>query len=206
VNWSDSHSPHLFSVLQMRPIVLNRELEVFNIGHYQRDELICQSDQVLGNDILNDIHDIVLVDIQKFDRSRSREVAEEVSALNTELIERNCPYLLIGVGRWGSLDPWLGIPVTWEQISGARAIVEAGFKDLSVEPSQGTHFFQNLNSFEVGYFTIPIENDGNYIDWSWLLSQPSQEGTFTRHLHFERPIIVKMSAHQKKGIILKPEA
>ncbi|MBN2104205.1 histidine kinase [bacterium] len=192
-------------VLQMRPIVLNRELEVFDIDDYQKNELICQSHQVLGNDIVDNIYDMVVVDNNCFNRSESVKVAEEVSTLNARLIESERPYILIGVGRWGSLDPWLGIPVAWEQISGARVIVEAGFKDFSVEPSQGTHFFQNLNSFEIGYLTIHKENDQNFINWEWLLSQPvCSEMATTRHLRFDKPIVVKMSAHQNKGIILKP--
>ena len=195
------------SVLQMRPIVLNRELEVFNNQEFRRDQLICQSNQVLGNDIIDNICDIVLVDKHRFDRSKSRQVAEEVSQYNDELMKAEKSYLLIGVGRWGSMDPWLGIPVTWEQIAGARAIVEAGFKDFVVEPSQGTHFFQNLNSFEVGYFTVSRETDEAFIDWNWLFSQPVQsQKVFTRHLKFSNPLIIKMSAHQKLGIIQKPEA
>ncbi|MBN1782092.1 histidine kinase [bacterium] len=198
--------PHELAVLQMRPIVLNRELEVFSIENYCHEDLICQSHYILGNDILDDIHDIILVDKEKFDRSKSSEVAAEVSAFNEKLLNEEKPYLLIGVGRWGSLDPWLGIPVNWEQISGARTIVEAGFKDFNVEPSQGTHFFQNLNSFEVGYFTVPSESSDNFIDWDWLLNQAHvDEKKYTRQLRFDNPLIIKMSAHQNRGIILKPK-
>jgi CheY-like chemotaxis protein len=193
------------SVLQMRPIVLNRELEVFNDQEIPSDQLICQSNQVLGNDIIDNIYDIVLVDKHQYDRSKSRQVAEEVSQYNIELMKAGKPYLLIGVGRWGSMDPWLGIPVTWEQIAGARAIVEAGFKDFVVEPSQGTHFFQNLNSFQIGYFTISKETDQVFIDWNWLFAQPVQsQKEFTRHLNFSSPLIIKMSAHQNLGIVQKP--
>jgi len=203
--FSENQESHHVYVVQMRPIVLNRELEVFNIESYQRSDLLCQSHQVLGNDIIEDICDIILVDKNRFERSHSVKVAEEVSLLNTQLIEAERPYILIGVGRWGSLDPWLGIPVAWEQIAGARVIVETGFKDFSVEPSQGTHFFQNLNSFEIGYLTIPLENDQNFVDWDWLLSQPVEsQMIYTRHLCFKKPIVVKMSAHQNKGILLKP--
>lgn len=198
--------PKEFGILQMRPIVLNRELEVMDIHNYQFDDLICQTTQVLGNDILDNIYDIVLVDREKFDRAKSRAVADEVRRMNNRLIDAGRPYLLIGVGRWGSLDPWLGIPVAWDEIAGARAIVEAGFKDIKVEPSQGSHFFQNLNSFQVGYFTIQSENSENHVDWKWLLAQPAvEELMFTRHLRFEKPVIVKMSAHQSRGVILKPE-
>jgi len=111
--------------------------------------------------------------------------------------------LLIGVGRWGSADPWLGIPVTWEQISGARVIVEAGFADFAVAPSQGTHFFQNLTSFNVGYFTVNA-GDG-FVDWDWLAAAPAVRQTaYVRHLRFDRPAVVKMNGKQGEGVILKP--
>jgi hypothetical protein len=110
------------------------------------------------------------------------------------------------VGRWGSLDPWLGIPIKWDQISGARAIVEAGFKDIDVAPSQGSHFFQNITSFMIGYFTINTKTTRSFVDWDWLLSQEAiEEKSYTRHLRLDRPIEVKINGHQHRGIILKPE-
>jgi hypothetical protein len=115
------------------------------------------------------------------------------------------PYVLIGVGRWGSLDHWLGIPVTWDQISGAAVIVESGFKDLNVTPSQGSHFFQNITSFRVGYFTVNAFVNQGFIDWEWLRRQPpSSRGPLVRHLSFELPITAKINGHRNKGIILKP--
>jgi hypothetical protein len=103
------------------------------------------------------------------------------------------------------MDPWLGIPVTWDQISGASVIVEAGFKDISVTPSQGSHFFQNLTSFRVGYFTVNSIDEADYIDWDWLTKQVAiEEFNFTRHLRFDKPISVKMNGHENRGVILKP--
>jgi len=138
-----------FAMLQMRPMVLSRESEELSIGNLNDQDLICQSPQVLGNGALNDIYDIIVVDINKFDRSKSKEVASEISKLNSKLFLQKRPYILFGVGRWGSLDPWLGIPVTWDQISSAAVIIESGFKDFNVTPSQGSHFFQNLTSFRI---------------------------------------------------------
>jgi hypothetical protein len=195
-----------FGVLQMRPLVISQEVEELNLDDDNVDHLICQSYQVLGNGLMQDIYDIVIVDYHKFDRAKSRDVAAEVALLNNQLINQKRPYLLIGVGRWGSLDPWLGIPVTWEQIAGARAIIETSFKDMSVEPSQGSHFFQNITSFMIGYFTVNTASRKGFVDWDWLLEQsPLEVKEYTKLIRFKNPIVIKMNGHQNKGIILKPE-
>jgi hypothetical protein len=132
-------------------------------------------------------------------------VAQCVADFNLELSQAGRPYLLIGVGRWGSADPYLGIPVTWNQIAGARAIVEAGFKDFRVEPSQGTHFFQNLISFRIGYFTVDTVAKDTLLDWDWLRSQrPAGTRGFTRHLRFDVPLKVQMNGRSNQGVIMKP--
>ena len=197
--------PKEFAMLQMRPLVISREIEELEVDNVEKDDLICQSAQVLGNGATNDIYDIIMVDIGTFDRGKSRDVAMEVSRLNTEMLEQKRPYILIGVGRWGSLDHWLGIPVTWDQISGASVIVESGFKDFNVTPSQGSHFFQNITSFKVGYFTVNEYDHLGFINWDWLNElKPEKELKFTKHLRFEEPINVRINGHQNKGIILKP--
>lgn len=195
-----------FGLLQMRPLVLSRESEELNIEEIDHSKTICKSSQVLGNGVIKDIKDIVVVNYNKFDRGKSREVAKEVALYNARLISEQKPYLLVGVGRWGSLDPWLGIPVNWEQIAGAKAIVETSFKELAVTPSQGSHFFQNITSFMVGYFTINTKDSSSYIDWNWLLNiPPFDEMIYTKLLRLEKPVIIKIDGHQGKGIILKPE-
>jgi CheY-like chemotaxis protein len=197
--------PKEFGLLQMRPLVVSRESEELDVENIDPKKLICLSNQVLGNGVLTGIYDVVLVDYHLFDRSKSRDVAKEVSAFNNMLMNEKRPYLLIGVGRWGSLDPWLGIPVNWEQIAGAKAIVETGFKDMSVEPSQGSHFFQNITSFMVGYFSVNEHKHQGFLDWDWLLTQPSiEEKIFTRLLRFDKAIHIKMNGHHTKGIIFKP--
>ena len=201
----EDNQPKQFCLLQMRPLVITRESEEVKINEFKKDEVICYSEQVLGNGLIDDIKDIVLIDYNLFDRAKSRDVAREVNLFNNKLLSEKKPYLLIGVGRWGTLDPWLGIPVTWEQISGAKAIIEADFKEISVAPSQGSHFFQNIISFMVGYFTVNLEKKMGELDWQWLLKQkPVETMEFTRHLRFENPIIIKMNGHKNKGVIFKP--
>jgi CheY-like chemotaxis protein len=189
--------------LQLRPLALSHDELALEIGAVAPDAVVCRSASVLGNGRVDDLRDVVVIDRQGFDRGASRQAAAEIAQLNAELAGR--PYLLIGVGRWGSSDPWLGIPVSWDQISGARVIVEAGFADLKVTPSQGTHFFQNLTSFDVGYFTVNPDAGDGIIDWAWLAAQPAvRETRHVRHLRFDRPLIVKMNGKTGEGIIEKP--
>lgn len=195
-----------FGLLQMRPLVVHQEVQDFDINSISKEKILCSSNKVLGNGIITDIYDIVVVDIHKFDRAKSHIAAQEVAYFNKMLIQQNRPYLLIGVGRWGSLDPWLGIPVNWSQIAGAKAIVETNFKEMAVEPSQGSHFFQNLTSFMIGYFTINDLKEDGFLDWEWILSKPAvEEKEFTKLIRFKSPIVIKMNGHLSKGIILKPE-
>jgi CheY-like chemotaxis protein len=203
---SDKNKNREFGLLQMRPLVLNREMEVLNIDVEDISSLVCQSNHVLGNGIIEDIYDIVYVDYHIFERAKSKDVAREVGSLNTKLVSENKPYLLIGVGRWGTLDPWLGIPVKWDQISGAKCIVETSFKDFMVTPSQGSHFFQNLTSFMIGYFTVNSYKNEGFVDWDWLLQNEEKDSLqYTVHLTLKKPIIIKMNGQENKGIILKPE-
>ena len=195
-----------FGFLQMRPLVVSREWEEVRMEEVEPGRLLCESAQVLGNGRIQDIQDIVVVDFQRYERARSQEVARSLAHLNAQLSENGISYLLIGVGRWGSTDPWLGIPVTWDQISGARVIVETGLSDLRVAPSQGSHFFQNLVAFQVGYFTINSDAGEGFVDWQWLASQPALEVQgCVRHLRLPAPLLVVMNGRTSHGIIVKPE-
>src|SRR6202140_558508 len=196
-----------FGFLQIRPLVLSREGEELRMDDVNPDRLVCQSSKVLGNGRIRDLHDVVVVDFHRFERARSQEVAEGVAHFNAKLSESGAPYLLIGVGRWGSNDPWLGIPVEWDEISGARVIVEAGFRDFRVTPSQGSHFFQNLTAFRIGYFTVNPDAGEGSVDWQWLSEQTAvEEQGCVRHLRFDAPLVVVMNSRISQGIILKPEA
>jgi pyruvate phosphate dikinase-like enzyme len=199
--------PQEFALLQMRPLAISRETEALEIDDVEDAGLICRSSNVLGNGRLEGIRDVIVVDHDRYERRGSLEAAQAVARFNADLAAERRAYVLIGVGRWGSADPWLGIPVTWPQISGARAIVEAGFRDFRVTPSQGTHFFQNLTSFNVGYFTVNPEAGEGFVDWKWLSAQrPAGESGCVRHLRFDDPIVVTMNGRKNIGVIFKPGA
>ncbi len=199
------HGKGEFGFVQLRPLAIMRETEALELGEVDSAQVLCRSQRVLGNGRLEGIRDLVVVDFQRFERARSREAAAEVARLNGLLVATRTPYVLVGVGRWGSRDPWLGIPVTWDQVSGAQVIVEAGLRDLHVTPSQGTHFFQNLTSFNVGYFTVNPDTGDGVVDWDWLDAQPaSSRAAHVRHLRLERPLLVLMSGQRNEGLILKP--
>jgi CheY-like chemotaxis protein len=202
-----SGEPAEFGFLQVRPLTLSRDHQDLSVANVDPNDLLCQSNKVLGNGRIENLYDLVVVDSQRFERSRSQEVGKAVAHFNGILNSENRPYLLIGVGRWGSNDPWLGIPVEWDEISGARVIVEAGFRDFRVTPSQGSHFFQNLTAFQVGYFTVNPDAGEGSIDWEWLNEQSAiDEDGCVRHLRFSTPLRVIMNSKTSQGIIAKPEA
>ena len=196
-----------FAVLQVRPLSVTPAVESPPFEPADADRVLCQTSTVLGNGRVDDLRDIIVVDAHRFERGRSQEVARDVAALNAKLSSAGTPYLLIGVGRWGSREPWLGIPVEWDQVSGARVIVEAGFHDFRVTPSQGSHFFQNLVASQVGYFTANPDTGEGRLDWQWLAAQPAvEERGCVRHLHFASPLLVMMDGQTGRGAILKPQA
>jgi CheY-like chemotaxis protein len=200
-------APKEFGFLQMRPLALTREFEELEVGTIRKEDVLAESSSVLGHGRIDDIRDVVVIDYERFDRSQSQVTAADVAYFNARLKARDIPYLLIGVGRWGSMDPWLGIPVTWDQIAGVRVIVEAGFRDIKVAPSQGTHFFQNLTSSHVGYFTVNEDDGDGRVNWPWLMQQPvAEERGTVRHLRFPAPLTITMNGRTNEGFILKPGA
>ena len=199
-------SPREFGFVQLRRLQQTREPpRAEEIAVASGEGVLCRSAQVLGHGQIEGLRDLVVVHRDTYDRLKSREVARDVAQLNSRLQQQKRPYVLIGVGRWGSRDRFLGIPVTWEQVSGAQVIVEAGFRDLIVTPSQGTHFFDNLVSHGIGYFTVNPERGDGVLDWDWLATQPSVwESGPVRHLRFEEPLRVRMQGSRGDGWILKP--
>jgi hypothetical protein len=196
---------HCFSFLQVRPMVVSTEEIEITPEEMAAGENLAVSEHTLGNGTLDIIHDVVYVKPDLFKPEHSPEISLELEALNKILLAEDRPYLLIGFGRWGSSDPWLGIPVNWGQISGTRTIIEATQENINVELSQGSHFFHNLTSFNVNYFSMPLT--GKYtIDWAWLDQQAAVEETnFVRLVRLHSPLQIKVDGRSGRGIIRKSD-
>lgn len=195
-----------FYLLQIRPIVDAKEMLDEDLAAIPDEALLLRSDNSLGHGIMNDIMDVVYVKTDHWTASRNPQIASEIEQLNQRFLNEGRNYVLIGPGRWGSSDPWLGIPVKWPHISAARIIVEAGLTNYRVDPSQGTHFFQNLTSFGVGYFTINAYRGEGIYNEAFLNAQPAvSETEFLRHVRFEQPAVVKMDGKKKQGVVLLPQ-
>ena len=195
-----------FYILQIRPIVDNKEVMEEDLTLVEQTDTLLSSTSVLGHGLVNDVQDIIYVKTGAFSSSNNQLIAYEIEKMNRQFTGQEKSYVLVGPGRWGSSDSWLGIPVKWPHISNARVIVECGLENYRVDPSQGTHFFQNLTSFGVGYFTInPFKGDG-WFDEEYLNSLPAVEETeYIRHVHFDKPIIIKMDGKRSLGVVLKPD-
>ena len=195
-----------FYLLQIRPIVDNKEVMEEDLTLVEQEDTILASASVLGHGIVTDVQDIIYVKTGAFCSSNNQLIAYEIEKMNRRFTGEEKNYVLVGPGRWGSSDSWLGIPVKWPHISNARVIVECGLENYRIDPSQGTHFFQNLTSFGVGYFTInPFKGDG-WFDEEYLNSLPAVEETeYLRHVRFDKPIVIKMDGKKSLGVVLKPE-
>ncbi|MDE5796870.1 MAG: PEP/pyruvate-binding domain-containing protein, partial [Muribaculaceae bacterium] len=192
--------------LQMRPIVDKKEMLDDSIMKVDDSQLILRSDTALGHGVMDNVRYVVYVKPQTFDRSRNPEVAAEIEAINKRMVEKGEPYILIGPGRWGSSDSALGIPVKWAQIAGARLIVESALPGYRIEPSQGTHFFQNLTSFGVGYFTIDPTAGSGYFDSAYLDSLPAEsESDAVRIVRFDNPLTIAINGRKSAGVVMKPD-
>ncbi|MFA5818301.1 MAG: PEP/pyruvate-binding domain-containing protein [Bacteroidales bacterium] len=198
-------TPKIFNFLQIRPIVYTDETHTTNLDHIKTKETIIYSESALGNGVFKGINDLVYVKPDSFNAANNKSVAIEIEKINALFVKQGKGYVLIGPGRWGSTDAWLGIPVKWPQISAARIIIESGLKNYRIDPSQGTHFFQNLTSFRVGYFTLnPYINEGYYdVDFLNKL-EPIYEDNFIRHVRFVNPLEIMIDGKNHKGVILKP--
>lgn len=196
----------VFYLLQIRPMVDIKAVLDEDLNLIKDENVLLRSNNSLGHGIMEDIYDIIYVKTEGYTASNNPTIAYEIEKMNRKFLDEGKHYILVGPGRWGSSDSWLGIPVKWPHISAARIIVEAGLTNNRVDPSQGTHFFQNLTSFGVGYFTInSYMNDGIY-NQDILNAQPAVEETqFIRHVRFDNPLIVKMDGKKKQGVVMLPE-
>lgn len=191
-----------FSLLQVRPILVNRDDIKITDKEFDGDKVIVKSKRVLGNGKKDNIFDIVFVDPDRYDKKFNPLVAQELEEFNRSLVRNKKPYLLIGFGRWGSNDPWLGIPVTWSQISGSSVIVEATLPGINVDLSQGSHFFHNLSAFNVFYFSIRHDMDEK-INWNYIKNlEVVKKKEFTVHAKLQVPLIVKVEAKTSRGVII----
>lgn len=194
-------------LLQIRPIVDSKQVLDEDLDAISDEHCLLRSDNSLGHGISEDVVDVVYVKAGKdFSAANNPAIADDIERINRRFLDENKHYVLVGPGRWGSSDHWLGIPVKWPHISAARVIVEAGLENYRVDPSQGTHFFQNLTSFGVGYFTINAYiNDGLYRQ-DLLDSMPAiNETQYVRHVRFEKPLKIMMDGKKQKGVVMLPE-
>jgi hypothetical protein len=177
---------------------------------FDREDLLCASSHALGHGVERDLRDVVYVRADRWRAEDNRAIADEVGEVNRKLQELDRPYLLIGPGRWGTADEWLGIPVRWSQISNVKVIVEASPAGYEVEPSQGTHFFQNITSLEIGYLALAPgaagRPDGDeHLDRRWLDAQPARAETdHLRWLELDEPLTVVLDGRHRSGVIALP--
>jgi len=191
-----------FGFLQVRPMVVSDVLTDVPLAELHSEAALVASESVLGNGVVTGIHDIVYVRPEAFKTLHTPAIASDLEKINFELAEAGLPYLLIGFGRWGTTDPQGGIPVNFGQISGARVIVEATLPGMNFILSQGSHFFHNITSFRIGYFSVPY--DGRFpIDWAWLGRQAvARETDLVRHVKIARPLVVKIDGRTGRGVII----
>jgi DNA-binding response OmpR family regulator len=192
-----------FAILQIRPMTAREELTKVNIGEEEIQRAFCYSSQVLGNGIKENMADIVYVKPDDFDPGLTAQIAHEIGHMNAALSKKGCKYLLIGPGRWGSADRWLGIPVSWSDIHGVGAMVETAHPLLKAEPSQGTHFFHNITTLGIDYITV-LEERGGFLDWHWLENLPKEtESTFVAHVKLKSPITLKVDGRKSQAVVLR---
>jgi hypothetical protein len=194
--------PAKFGFLQVRPMTVSDTVVELDLASIDRGNLLIASERVMGNGLITNVRDIVYVKPDGFEARHTPAIAAEIARINMGLVDEGVPYLLIGFGRWGSSDPWLGTPVTWSQIGGAKAIVEATLPEMNVDLSQGSHFFHNISSFNVSYFSVPFHGDFP-IDWEGLSQQNAvSETVFVRHVRLPSPIHIAVDGRQGHGAIL----
>ena len=195
----DNEGNASFYLLQIKPLSGNSYGYNINPESIDNENLILLSEKSMGNGVIDNITDIIYIGPESFDKLRTVEIAEEIELFNDIMIKENRNYILIGPGRWGSMDIFLGIPVTWSAISNAKVIVEVGLPGYNLDASLGSHFFHNVTSMRIGYFAVNSDTDSGEINWNILNEQHIiKKGKYIKHIRFERPLLVRMDG--KKGL------
>jgi hypothetical protein len=194
------------AILQIRPMSAREEMLEVKITDDDRIPAFCISHQALGNATNSEITDLVYVIPDKFDPAKSTEIASEIAQINAKLLKDNRKYILIGPGRWGSADSWLGIPVAWEDICSVGAIIETTHPLINAEPSQGSHFFHNMITLGINYFNVS-NAEADRLDWDWIQSLPiAQKTSYVVHSTTDHPFTLKVDGRQHLGLLMKPSS
>jgi hypothetical protein len=203
VNLDSEHCvPTEFALLQVRSMVTMDDIVKVDIDTFDKKNMVCYCERSLGNGIIHDVRDIIYVKQESFDLSKTAAVVPELRDFNTKLLSQKKPYILVGPGRWGSLDPWLGIPVVWSDIAGAKVIVETPVSERSIDPSEGSHFFQNLSSLRVGYLTIRSTGK-DFFRYDLLDMLPvKDEGEYVKHVHVTTPLDIRLDGRLRHAVII----
>jgi hypothetical protein len=193
-----------FVILQIRPYLYQEAMMLEELEEDEIKTVVAQSKHVSGNLIRKDIQDIIFVKPEKFDKTKTLEIVEEIDKVNADLFKTKTDSVLIGFGRWGSSDRFLGIPAKWNNISSAKIIVEAGLEGFQVDFSQGSHFFHNIVTSNIGYLHIKYNKDEQIVNWDWLKKQKTvTDLKYVRHIRTEKPLIIRIDAQKGDGIIVE---
>jgi CheY-like chemotaxis protein len=193
-----------FALLQVRPLILTQEHQIvkWNLDEIDSEKIFIKSDRAMGNGIIESIRDIIFISPNYFDPSKTIQMAEEIEQLNREIQK---PYVLLGPGRWGTADRWLGVPVKWHQISKVKIMIETAIENFNIKPTQGTHFFQNIISRGIGYLSTSLKPKDSIVDWKWLNQQKVvKQNKFVKHVELEKPLKIYLDGKSGSGLILKP--
>ncbi|KYK23646.1 hypothetical protein AYK25_06580 [Thermoplasmatales archaeon SM1-50] len=197
--------PPTFAILQIRPLVPSHEQsEITWDNNIDRETVLIHSDRALGNGIIKSIKNIIYIPPKTFDSTKTIDIAEEIGKITEKLRLEKQPYILIGPGRWGTEDRFLGIPVKWNQIAGVKVMVETALENFNIDPSQGTHFFHNITSRGIGYLNIPYNSSKNFIDWKWLEDKkPNRKLRYVKHIELFSPLNIKLDGRHGVALIIK---
>lgn len=198
----DENRRATFYLLQIKPLISNVTDYKINLDEIDKKHLLLFTKNGMGNGLINSISDVIFVDRILFDKSKTKDIAAEIEQLNQKMIDENREYVLIGPGRWGTRDPWIGIPVNWTQISKAKIIVETSLHNFPLDASAGSHFFHNVTSMNVGYFSVQHHSDNCFINWELLEGQTVVSQTkFLKHIRFKNELIIKMDGKKRVSLI-----